>query len=218
MQRHDFLFADGSQECLRNSKNLLKNAKLLRDHSSYGYAQSLAIISMEEAGKAIILGLAHLDLVTKKAIKLAMTKHSLKKIVIVGIQQGKLLLGKELMGQAKEYVVKDETSLREFEKDVKVDDLERKRQNGFYVDVNSKDGAIKNNPASVTREDAFLTIKQVEIYLRASALLCGVFRDWKNRPISSIKIKQVKIPLLEPGTKDIADHLNYDVAIVFDEI
>jgi AbiV family abortive infection protein len=217
-KKGDFLFSNGSEECLRNSKTLFENAKVLCDHSSFGCAQSLAIISMEEAGKAVILELANLGLVTKEAVKLAMTKHSLKKIIIVGIQQGMLLLGKEMINQASEYVVKDENSLRELEKSVRVDDLERKRQNGFYVDISSEDGAISNNPAKLSKGDALLIIKQVEIYLTACTLLCKIFREWQNKPRSSTIIRRVKIPLLETETKDIADKLDYDIAIVFDEI
>lgn len=212
------MFTDGSKECLRNAVELLENAQLLFDKSSFGVAQSFAIVAMEEAGKAVILELANLGLVTKEVVELAMKKHSLKKIVIVGIQQSKLLLGKELVDQAKEYVIKDKKSLEELEKEIQVNDLERKRQNGFYVDINSENGTVKNTPADVNQTDALLMIKQVEIYLKVCTALCEIFRDWQKHPPESIVLKEVRIPIIQPQNLGSGEGPDYDIAIVFDEI
>lgn len=211
------MFTNGSKECLRNAMGLLENAQLLFDKSSFGVAQSLAIVAMEEAGKAVILELANLGLVTKEVVKLAMRKHSLKKIVIVGIQQSKLLLGKELVDQAKEYIIKDKKSLEKLEKEIRVNDLERKRKKGFYVDINPENGTVKNTPAGVSKIDALLMIKQIEIYLEVCTHLCEIFRDWQKRPLSTVVIKEVRIPIIKPENLGYGELPDYEAAIVFDE-
>jgi len=209
------VFTNGSKECLRNAKRLLEYAQLLFDKSGFGPAQSIAILAMESAGKAVTLELANLGVVTKEVVELAMTKHSLKKIVIVGMN--KILLGKELINQAKEYIIKDEKSLKKLEKVIRVRDLEEKRQNGFYVQVDSQDGAVRNTPASVSQTDALLMIKQVEIYLELCTHLCEIFRDWHKNPLSTGIIMKVRIPIIKPENLVYGGHLDYDMAIVFDE-
>jgi len=160
-----------------------------------------------------------LDLVTKEVVKLAMMRHSLKKIVVVGIQQSNLLLGEELIGEAKEYIFENESSIKELEKKVKVSYLERKRQNGFYVDVDHENGSTRNTPASLNMKDALQMIKQVHVYVGLCTALCHIFRDLKKRPgLSSVRIRRVEVPSLQEAEQASPCESDQTITIVFDEI
>lgn len=216
-----FLYSKGSEACLHNSKKLLQSACLLFDESSFGSAQSLAISSIEEAGKAAILELADLRRVPREAIKLAMKggiAHSLKKIVAVGIQHHKFLLNKELVGEAQEPTTGDKDSVKKLLKDIRVSDLETRRQNGLYVNVNYQNGSITNDPARLDSKEVNLLIRQAQTYLHSCNAVCKILRELKTKPsLSSFKIRRVDVPTMQQLDSGSSEG-DQTITIVFDEI
>jgi AbiV family abortive infection protein len=215
------MYSKGSEACLDNSKRLLENARLLFNRSSYGSAQSLAISSIEEAGKTVILELADLGRVPKEAIKLTMKgsiAHSLKKIVAVGIQHYKFLIDKELLGESEEPITGDKVSIKKLLKDIKVSDLEARRQNGLYVNVDYKNGRITNDPARLNSEEVNLLIRQAQTYLASCNVVCKILTELKTRPsLSSFKIKRVDVPTMQQLHSGSRED-DQTITIVFDEI
>ncbi len=181
------MYIKGSIECIENSKRLLQNAELLHEHESYGVAQSLAILALEEAGKAVILDLASLGFVTKKVVRHSMYNHTIKKIITLGINNANFLIGKELIN-ARALDIKD-IKLLELTGELK--ELEKKRQNGLYVEVNSENGDIISTPLNINSKKALFIIEQVKVYQKICETLCQIFRDLKKRPKSSLSIMKV---------------------------
>ena len=215
------MYLKGSKVCLNNSEKLLQSAHLLFDALSYGSAQSLAVSSIEEAGKAVILGLADLGRVRKEVVKLAMKggmAHSLKKIVAVGIQHYKFLLNKELAGESQELTAVDKDSVKNLLKDIRVVDLEARRQNGLYVNIDYQDGSITNDPAELNSKNVNQVIRQAEIYLLLCNAVCKILRDLKTRPsLSSFKIRRVGVPTMQQLDSGSIES-DQTITIVFDEI
>lgn len=215
------MYSKGSEACLHNSKKLLQSARLLFDASSYGFAQSLAVSSIEEAGKAVILGLADLGLVRKEVVKLAMKggiAHSLKKIVAVGIRHYGFLLNKELVGEGQGLTAGEKGLVKNLLKDIRVVDLEARRQNGLYVNIDYQDGGITNDPVGLKSRDVDQVIGKAETYFALCNAVCGILRDLKTRPsLSSVRIRRVDVPTvqqLEFGSSEC----DQTITIVFDEI
>lgn len=215
------MYSKGSEACLHNAEKLLQSARLLFDGSSYGSAQSLAISSIEEAGKAVILELVDLSRIPKEAIKLAMKggiAHSLKKIVAVGIQHHKFLLNKELVGEAQELTTRDKDSVKNLLKDIRVSDLEARRQNGLYVNIDYQNGSITNDPARLNSKEVNLLIRQAQTYLDLCNAVCRILRELKTRPsLSSFKIRRVDVPTMQQLDSGLSDS-DQTITIVFDEI
>lgn len=214
------MYIDGSLECLRNAESLANDAEMLINNHSFAVAQSLSVIALEEASKALILGLSDLDYVKKDVVEIAMRKHPLKKIVLVGIEQSRLLLGDELIHKAEEFV-HDEASLKELGKEWidEIQQLEKSRQNGFYVDVNAENGTIKNSPRRAEPEDAQSLLNRARVFLQLAKILCQLFSRIKRGALTSVKIKEVRIPRsMWTGDTHLGTQPDYTLAIVFDEI
>ena len=69
------MYAQGSIECLKNSKRLFRAARVSLQENSFGVAQSLIVTAIEEAGKAIILELANLNYFDKEVVESSMRNH-----------------------------------------------------------------------------------------------------------------------------------------------
>jgi AbiV family abortive infection protein len=205
------MYSEGSEECFFNAEGLVKNAEALIKARSFGSAQSLCVIAIEEISKAIILELANLRHVSENFVDIAMRDHRPKKIVLLGIEQSRLLLGNNLTKEADQYII-DENKLKQLAREMQAEilDLEKKRQGGFYVQVDPKDGGITSSPRSISKEDASLLAKKAEIYLRVGKVLCGLFRNIKNGRKTEVTLRNVILP--EPS---ISDHT---ITIVWDEI
>ena len=210
------MFSKGSQECLYNAKSLINDAKILMSTNSFGTAQSLSVTAFEEVGKATILQLANLNYVEKSVVEMAMRKHLPKKVILIGIEQSRLLLGEKLANQASEYIL-DEATLKKLQKNMRKDirDLEKKRQNGFYVDVDPEDGTIRNIPTRINPRDVQSLIDKAEVFLRVGEILCDILIKLKEGKVK-VAIREVKLP--EFTTKEIGAQPDYTLTIVWDEI
>jgi len=200
----------GSKASLENARDLLNGALILFDRSNFGLAQSIAVVSIEEAGKAVVLGLASLGKVTKHIIERTMKEHRLKKILLLGISHHEFLFRKELIGPGGKEII-DHEALKGIE-NLQTRDLERKRLNGFYVDVDWNSGVVTNTPRRIDPEQVKGTIRQAEIYVRLSETLCKIVQDIQKRQRSRVTMGKVTVTGLDESEGD------YTVTISFDEI
>jgi AbiV family abortive infection protein len=99
------MYTQSSKECLLNAEQQIEDAKSLIEKGSFGIAQSLGVTAFEEIGKAVILELANLGFVSRRVIKMAMHDHRPKRVMLIGIEQSKLLLGENLASQASQYIL-----------------------------------------------------------------------------------------------------------------
>ena len=205
------MYSEGSEECLLNAENLIKDANILIEARGFGSAQSLCVIAIEEIGKAIILELANLRHVDQDFVGMAMRDHRPKKVVLLGIEQSRLLLGDDLAKEADQYII-DQNKLKELAREMQVEilGLEKKRQEGFYAQVDPKDGGITSSPRSISKENASLLAKKAEIYLKVGRVLCELFSNIRNGRKTGVTLRKVILP--EPGISD------YTMTIVWDEI
>lgn len=95
----EYPFDRSIKECLANAEALLDDSRRLIDKGRYGIAQSLGVLSMEERAKAVILGLANLQLIGEDVIKKSMKNHSPKQVMLVGLEQSKIFQDKQLVGE-----------------------------------------------------------------------------------------------------------------------
>lgn len=217
------MYSKGSEECLHHAESLIDDARMLMDRRSFGTVQSLSVTALEEVGKAIILELANLNYAKKDIVNIAMYKHPPKKVVLVGIEQSKLLLGEDLVNQASEFII-DKTRLEKLEKHPNIregiEHFEGKRQKGFYVDVDPEDGSIRNSPTRISPESAQSLVNRAEVFLELGKALCKIFRDVKKRKatLSTFAIMRVKFPeYMWTGEIHLGDQPDYDIAIYWDE-
>lgn len=214
------MFEKSYEECLKNAESLLDDAETLMDTQSYGPAQGLSVIAFEEIGKAVILALADLKRIAPTIVLSAMKRHSPKKIILVGIEQSKLLLGQELAGEAHELIL-SEADLKKFEKEMnqEVTELEECRQKGFYVDVNVADGGVKNSPRNIDRESTLSIISRTHVLLKVGKVLCELFKNLTKGVRTSIKIREVRIPDYKSlGDTGLGARSDYTLTIVWDEM
>lgn len=216
------MYSVGSQECLRNAELLLEDAKTLMRIMRLGTAQSLVVTSMEEVGKALVLELANLNYLGKDIVDIAMHEHAPKHVVLVGIEQSRILLGESLIQRSNEFVI-DKARFKSIQEQVKpeIQDVEKLRQNGLYVDVNSDDGRIKNSPANVQAENVQALLNRAEIFLILGKILCKTFRDTKEggQLKMDLKIQAVKLPEHMRSKKaTLGAQPDYTITIVWDEI
>lgn len=192
------MYTKGSEECLNNAERLLADAKALMEKGSFGAAQSLSVTCLEEVGKAIILELANLNIVGKDVVDLAMRTHFPKKVILVGIEKSTLILGENLVREAGDYII-NKTRLENFKKQMNADlqDLEKRRTNGFYVQVNPEDGSISHSPNRVDQLDARSLIGKADVFLKLGRALCEVFRNLKKRTLTNARIQKVILPTSE---------------------
>lgn len=182
-------FDQSIRECLANAEALLDDAKTLLYKGRHGIAQSLSVLSMEEGAKAVILALSTLQLVGKDVIKKSMRDHSPKQIILVGLEQSKLFLGKKLVGEVIDHVVKDEQALRQLKESLRenVRNLELEKQNGLYVDVDPDRGKIISAPKDAGRNDVQVGMsiaraeKNLELNRALVDVVLGDFRLAKKR-------------------------------------
>jgi AbiV family abortive infection protein len=187
-----------------------------------GTAQSLGVTSMEEVGKALVLELADLNYFGKDVVDIAMHEHAPKHVVLVGIEQSRILLGESLIQRANEFVI-DKARFKSIQEQVKpeIQDVERLRQNGLYVDVDSDDGRIKNSPADVQAENVQALLNRAEIFLTLGKILCRTFRDIEEneRSRTDLKIQAVKLPEhMRSKEAALGAQSDYTITIVWDEI
>ena len=210
------MYLTGSIECIENSKNIMQNAELLYEHESYGVAQSLAILALEEVGKAVILDLANLGCISKEVVKYSMQSHAVKKIITIGIHEDDLLLGKELLNRNKQYLL-DKKQIKLLGKKDVFKKLEKKRQIGLYVNVDSEKGDIISTPSNINSKDAKFIINKIKIYLEICETLCEIFRDFNKRPRTSLVIMNIDVPenIMPEYEGELEDHT---ITIMFDEI
>lgn len=213
------MYTKGSEECLHNAELLINDAKTLMDNGSFGTAQSLSVTAFEEIGKAVILELANLNYVGKDIVHRAMYKHPPKKVILVGIEQSKLLLGENLASQASEYII-DKTRLKKLEKQMKdINHLENERQNGFYVRVDPKDGSIRNSPRRVSAENAQSLINKADVFLNLGKTLCEFFRNIRKRHLTLAKLTDVELPkYMWTGKVYLGEQPDYTIIIMWDEV
>jgi AbiV family abortive infection protein len=216
------MYSVGSQECLLNAELLLGDAKTLLGFMRLGTAQSLGVTSMEEVGKALVLDLADLNYLGKDVVDIAMHEHAPKHVVLVGIEQSRILLGESLIQRAKEFVI-DRARFKSIQTQMKpeIQDVEKLRQNGLYVDIDSDDGRVKNSPANVQAENVQALLNRAEIFLTLGKILCRTFREIEEngRPRTDLKIQAVKLPehmRSKGGT--LGAQPDYTITIVLDEI
>jgi AbiV family abortive infection protein len=216
------MYSVGSKECLRNAELLLEDAETLMGIMRLGTAQSLGVTSMEEVGKALVLELANLHYLGKDIVDIAMYKHAPKHVVLVGIEQSRILLGESLTQRANEFVM-DMARFKSIQEEVKpeIQDVEKLRQNGLYVDVDSGDGRIKSSPANVQAENVQALLNRAEIFLALGKILCRTFREIKEsgRPREDLKIQAVKLPEhMRSKEATLGAQPDYTITIVWDEI
>jgi AbiV family abortive infection protein len=215
------MYSAGSQECLRNAELLLEDAKTLMRIMRLGTAQSLSVTSMEEVGKALILELADLKYLGKDVVDIAMYKHPPKHVVLVGIEQSRILLGESLVQRANEFVIdKARFQSIQVQMEPEIHAMLELRKNGLYVDVDPDDGRIKNSPANVQAENVQALLNRAEIFLTLGKILCRTFRDIEEsgRPRTDLKIEAVKLPEhMRSKEASLGDQPNYTITIVFDE-
>jgi AbiV family abortive infection protein len=216
------MYSVGSQECLRNAELLLEDAKALMGTMRLGTAQSLGVTSMEEVGKALVLELADLNYLGKDVVDIAMHEHAPKHVVLVGIEQSRILIGENLVQRANEFVI-DKTRFKSIQVQMKpeIQDVEKLRQNGLYVDVDSDNGRIKNSPANVQAENVQALLNRAEIFLTLGKILCKTFRDIEEsgRPRTDLKIQAVKLPeYMRSKEATLGAQPDYTITIVWDEI
>ena len=176
------MYAQGSEECLKNAERLLEGAIILIRNNSLGPAQSLIVTAIEEAGKAIILELANVNYVGKEVIKQSMYDHRPKKAVLFAIEKGLLFVDRIDRTEGKSRI--DRAEMDKLKKALEADlgNLERKRQNGFYVQVDVNNGAILNSPSTIGKFKIEKSVKRARVFLKLSTLLCELIRDYRIHP------------------------------------
>ena len=65
---HFNLFSKASKLCLNNSKQYVKDARILYSTKSYGHALALTVLSDIELGKAVIYHLCSKNLISKEVL------------------------------------------------------------------------------------------------------------------------------------------------------
>jgi AbiV family abortive infection protein len=178
---------------------------------------------MEEAAKAVILELANLQLVGENVIKKSMKNHSPKQVMLVGLEQSKIFLDKKLVGEVTDYVVEDEQALRLLEKPLREDiqNLEKQKQNGLYVDVDSKSGQITSSPNYVGRNDTKVRVSvgRAQKNLLLARALVNALRDFRLASKRGTTICNLRIlGLGEVQPYYAGDQPDQCLTIVFDEI
>jgi AbiV family abortive infection protein len=176
------MYAQGSQECLKNAERLFGDATILLRNKSFGAAQSLIVTALEEAGKAIILELANLNYVGKEAVEQSMRDHRPKKLVLLAMEKGLLFVDRidRRNGSCKI----DKSVMQKLENALKagLKNLENKRQNGFYVQVDVNNGVIVDSPNNIEGFEVEELAKKAKSFLKLSNLLCEFFRDYRVHP------------------------------------
>ena len=76
-----------------NAERKLDDASFLLDKKSFGSAQSLCVIALEEMAKAIILEFADLNYVGGDVVKDSMRHHPSKQTIIEAFEKGILFVG-----------------------------------------------------------------------------------------------------------------------------
>jgi AbiV family abortive infection protein len=188
------MYAQGSQECLRNAEHLFEDATTLLRNKSSGSAQSLIVTAIEEAGKAIILELADFDYAAKEVVKHSMGDHKPKKLVFLAMQRGLLFIGNIDRRYGSHEI--DRKSMQKLQNRLerRLENLEKRRQRGFYVQVNVDNGAIENLPDNIKESEVQEFAQEAESYLKLCKMLCGIFREYrvvdKNKVRSNLRIFQ----------------------------
>lgn len=173
------MYAQGSQESLRNAEHLFEDAMTLSRNKSFGSAQTLIVTAIEEAAKAIILELTNLNYFGKEVAEQSMRVHPPKKLVLFAMEKGLLFVDQIDRRDGRSVI--DNTRIEELEKRFKVDlrDMENRRQNGFYVKVDINNGAILNSPNNVKKSETGEFAKRAESFLKLCKTLCGIFREYR---------------------------------------
>ena len=181
------MYDQGSQECLNNAGRLFEDATILLQNKSFGTAQSLTVTALEEAAKAMILELANLNYVGKKVVKQSMYRHRHKKLILLALEKGLLFIGQIDRRRTRPLI--DKGIMNKFENELKAEyqDLENKRLNGFYVQVNINSGLIVNSPNSIKRPETERFVKEAGFILELSKSLCEFFRDYRDTPKGNMR-------------------------------
>ena len=228
-QGEEYRFDQSIEKCLANAEALLDDARTLSDKGRHGIAQSLSVLSMEEGAKAVILALANLQLVGKEVIRKSMREHSPKQAILVGLEGSKLFLGKKLVGEAIDHVVKDEQALKQLRETLREDiqNLEKEKKNGFYIDVDSDSGRIVSDPQDACRNDdqVRISIARAERNLildRALvSVILGDFRFGKKRGHAIWNLRVIwddRWPASVAQPYRVSEQPDRTLTITFDEI
>ena len=173
------MYAQGSQECIRNAEHLFEDATALLEKKSFGSAQSLIVTAIEEAAKAIILELADLKYIGEEVVKQSMSDHRPKKLVFLAIEKG-LLFVEQIDRRCGSYEV-DRSLMQKLQNmlEAPLEDLEKKRQRGFYVQVDVNSGAIVNSPSDIKKFEIEEFAQKAELFLKVCKALCEIFREYR---------------------------------------
>jgi len=140
------------------------------------------VTAAEEAGKAILLELANVNYVDKEMVKQSMHDHRPKKLVLLAMEKGLLFANR--IDRRNDSCELNEDTLKRLENMliIGLEDLEDKRQNGFYVQVDASNGAITRTPKSIKRSDIDEFAKKTGLFLKLCSYLCQFFEDYRNHP------------------------------------
>jgi AbiV family abortive infection protein len=173
------MYRNCSDECLKNAKSLLEDAKILLKRKRYGSAQSLSITAMEEVGKAIILEFVDLGIIEKEKAKNMITNHPPKRKIMLGMEKGKLLPDQSKR-RSGDYLDKDnfEGKLKLIGEQLQkeMDDF-NKRRNILFVEVNIDKGEVKSSPKDCNETDSMTVFRKSTDYLTFGEILCKRLRN-----------------------------------------
>jgi len=161
---------------------LFEDATILLKNGSFGAAQSLIVTAMEEAGKAIILELADLNYIGKEVVEQSMHEHTPKKVALLAMERGLLFV--DNIDRRKGSCELQRAEMKKLQSDLRVDleNLENRRLNGFYVQVDANNGVPLSCPNRIQQRETEDFVAKAKLFLNLTEYLCKLFTEFRIHP------------------------------------
>jgi AbiV family abortive infection protein len=180
---------DVSKEVLENADRLLNDARLLFEHGRFPTSASLAILSIEEFGKAIRgMSVGHLEK-QKAAISFGLINHFVEHLKSRGLSVQRFDPTTERQPKPRNPALErkveealtalDESHLRGIEGDIHNKDIAAIKNRGFYVDLDNA-GNVVSLPDAIDSTIAKRLIDTAHELIHSHTAMTETLIAWSN--------------------------------------